>query len=235
MISTMAGVWRMIGDALALRKLRREARPVSLRGGSDAAPVLVSAARIGPLTCGLVRPVILLPEFLFRAESGAALDMTLAHERGHLARHDHWWLALTELALIPLALHPASRWLRQELSTARELACDERVLNDGRNAGEYARALLSVAGSIRKAAPARALGAASGAALSIRIGAILLHVECGAAARRRRTPLLACLMAAALFAGTFVAAAHTFSAWNPLPVLHHVHDGPKPPPPPVRR
>jgi beta-lactamase regulating signal transducer with metallopeptidase domain len=233
--SMFAGAARLIWDSLALRKLRRAARPVTILDDSSGITVLVSPAQIGPLTCGIYRPVILLPEFLFGRSCGPAMDMALVHEQAHVTRRDHWWLAITELMLVPLALHPVGYWLRHRLSESREQACDERVLNTGANAGEYARALLTVAASIRETAPAAALGATSSMTLSSRIHAILRRMDSQVAIADSRTAvLIACLLTATLFGGTFAAAAHAFSRWNPLPVPHHAHAGPKPPPPPRR-
>ena len=113
-------------------------RPVILRSGPS-----VSV----PVTFGLVRPVILLPD-------GAAfwpaerLRVALLHELAHIRRGD--WATQTVARLVcalfwhnPL-VWPAARMLRAEA----ERACDDLVLSSGVPAPDYAQHLLAVAAAL---------------------------------------------------------------------------------------
>ena len=113
-------------------------RPVSLRSGPS-----VSV----PVTFGLVRPVILLPD---GAASWPAerLRVALLHELAHIHRGD--WATQTAARLVcalfwhnPL-VWPAARMLRAEA----ERACDDLVLSSGVPAPDYAQHLLAVAAAL---------------------------------------------------------------------------------------
>ncbi len=113
-------------------------RPVSLRSGPS-----VSV----PVTFGLVRPVILLPD---GAASWPAerLRVALLHELAHIHRGD--WATQTAARLVcalfwhnPL-VWPAARMLRAEA----ERACDDLVLSSGIPALDYAQHLLAVAAAL---------------------------------------------------------------------------------------
>ena len=116
-------------------------RPVSLRSGP-----LVSV----PVTFGLIRPVILLPE---EAASWPAerLRVALLHELAHIRRGDWATQILARLACAffwhnPL-VWPAARTLRAEA----ERACDDRVLASGVPAPDYAQHLLAVTAALSTA------------------------------------------------------------------------------------
>ena len=79
-----------------------------------------------PFILGVFRPRIYLPSDL----DGDAKEAVLAHERAHLARHDHWW---KPLAFGVLALHWFNPlvWVAYVLLCRdMELACDQKVIRD---------------------------------------------------------------------------------------------------------
>ncbi len=93
-----------------------------------------------PFVLGVVFPRIYLPFGL--TEENMAL--VLAHEQGHITRHDHWWKPLGFALLCVNWFHPLS-WLAYVLFCKDiELACDEHVLSLlGPGARKpYSRALL---------------------------------------------------------------------------------------------
>lgn len=103
-----------------------------------------------PFVLGLVFPRIYLPFGL--TEDNMAL--VLAHEQGHLTRHDHWWKPLG-FALLALTWFNPLSWLAYVLFCRDiELACDEHVLSVlGPGARKpYSRALLDCSVSHRRIA-----------------------------------------------------------------------------------
>ena len=77
-----------------------------------------------PFVLGVIRPKIYLPFGL--SEETTAL--VLAHEQGHIARHDHWFKPFGFLLLALCWFHPLA-WLAYVLYCRDiELACDEHVL-----------------------------------------------------------------------------------------------------------
>lgn len=77
-----------------------------------------------PFILGVVKPRIYLPSGLDEVQR----QNILAHERAHLARHDHWWKPLGFALLAVYWFNPAL-WLAYTLLCRDiELACDERVI-----------------------------------------------------------------------------------------------------------
>lgn len=103
-----------------------------------------------PFVLGVLFPRIYLPFGL--TEDNMAL--VLAHEQGHLTRHDHWWKPLG-FALLALTWFNPLAWIAYVLFCRDiELACDEHVLTVlGPGARKpYSRALLDCSVSHRRVA-----------------------------------------------------------------------------------
>ena len=135
--------------------------------------LLVSAEAPVPMTWGLVRPVILLPEAALLADAERRREVLL-HELTHVLRADHTAQRLGQLAA---ALHwpnPLAWRALRRLRAESELACDDRVLIAGIRPSTYAAHLLDVARGLgRGRVPADALAMARRLPLSGRIEAIL--------------------------------------------------------------
>jgi beta-lactamase regulating signal transducer with metallopeptidase domain len=97
-----------------------------------------------PMSWGLLRPVILLPEGAERWHN-ARLVSVLLHELSHVRRHDCFSQFVAEVAL---ALHwpnPLAWLAARRLRVEREHACDDAVVAAGARPSEYAEELLSLA------------------------------------------------------------------------------------------
>ena len=109
---------------------------------------------IVPLTCGLLRPIVLLP----RAAQSWPDDMrraVLLHELAHVQRGDVAWQWLARLTCALYWFHPLA-WLGlRQMRLERELACDDAVVLAGELASDYAQQLLEVARRCRKSAGMR--------------------------------------------------------------------------------
>jgi beta-lactamase regulating signal transducer with metallopeptidase domain len=142
---------------LALRSLRRrsgafpEGRVSALArslahemGLREAVPVLRGARGSMPMSWGLMRRVILLPEDAERWAE-ARLVAVLRHELAHVRRRDCLTQAVAEVSL---ALHwpnPLAWLAARRLRVEREHACDDAVVLAGARPSEYARALMDLA------------------------------------------------------------------------------------------
>jgi beta-lactamase regulating signal transducer with metallopeptidase domain len=113
--------------------------------GLAAVPLLVSNEVTGPVTLGARRPRILLPLSFLADASNAQLTAALGHELAHIRRRDYAVHLLCEALFVPVAFHPAARWVRRRLAEAREIACDEAAVERLLCARSYARSLLSMA------------------------------------------------------------------------------------------
>jgi HEAT repeat protein/beta-lactamase regulating signal transducer with metallopeptidase domain len=150
-----------LGRAIERLDLRTAVRVVR----SDAAPM--------PVTCGVLRPAIVLPEESegwTEERREAVLLHELAHvRRGDLATHLIAWVACSLYWFHPLAWLAARR-LRHE----SERACDDLVLGAGTRASEYATHLLDIVRAAgRGTAPAAAVPMAQKSSFEGRLLAIL--------------------------------------------------------------
>lgn len=105
--------------------------------------VLFVSEDAGPATVGLLRPRIVVPEWLLLAPR-ESLRLVLVHERSHVEARDPalWGLGLGMLILAPW--NPFLWWQVRRLRLAIEVDCDRRVLSIGHDARRYARTLVDV-------------------------------------------------------------------------------------------
>ena len=122
--------------ALELRKRRWTQRAVA------GACVLV-APDAGPAVVGLVRPRIVVPEWLLQAPP-LQQSLVIAHEKSHVDARDPQLLAfaITVLALMPWNL--PLWWMVRRLRHAIEVDCDARVLDGGHDVRAYGEVLVDV-------------------------------------------------------------------------------------------
>ena len=124
-----------------------------------------------PLTCGLVRPSIVVP-MEAREWSDAALRRALVHELEHVRRRD-WWVHLAARAVCALYwFHPLVWIAYRQLQLEAERACDDAVV-EREEVTQYAEQLVSLARKMSASAPQPALTMASRGDLSARITALL--------------------------------------------------------------
>ena len=125
-------------------------------------PILCSAEIAGPVTIGLRRPVLILPEKFFSGVSEADFSSAICHELAHIRRHDFALNLTYELLSLPVSLHPATAMIKARIGQTRELTCDEIASAHLANRTLYARSLLNIAQSINanpsKSASSYALG-----------------------------------------------------------------------------
>lgn len=97
-----------------------------------------------PVTFGVRRPVVLLPEVL-RTQSPDIQRAVIGHELLHVQRRDWAWLIAEEIAVCLFWFHPAAWYLASRIQLAREEVVDElAILLTGRRKA-YVEALLAFA------------------------------------------------------------------------------------------
>jgi beta-lactamase regulating signal transducer with metallopeptidase domain/mono/diheme cytochrome c family protein len=153
-----------------------------------------------PVTCGIVRPALLLP---LESESWDAgrRRVVLLHEFAHVRRRDCLVQAIAYLAWAVHWFNPLAFVAVSRLRAEQECACDDLVLSGGTPAAEYAGHLCDIASTARsRLVPAwTALAIAHPSRLEARVRAILDD------ARSRRLPSLrtCAAIAAATCLGSF--------------------------------
>jgi TonB family protein len=146
--------WLGVG-LVRLRQLRRRAAFGPRFAGADdlqhtlgvAADVRFAAGLAHPVTFGLFKPVVLLPESL-QGQSPEIQRAVVGHELIHVRRRDWAWLIAEEVAVCFAWFHPAAWWIASRIQLTREEVVDElAVLLTGRRKA-YVEALLAFSDSI---------------------------------------------------------------------------------------
>ncbi|MGH7620904.1 MAG: M56 family metallopeptidase [Gemmatimonadaceae bacterium] len=162
----IGALWLAVGR-LGLARVRRRAMPLitedwqelldaerARAGVAQDVTLLTSDAVSTPVTWGVIEPVIVLPEKAL-VWSDERRRVVLMHELAHIARRDSATQLVATLASIVYWVHPMVLVAASRLRAECERACDERVLELGTPATDYAAHLLDVARF------ARSFGAAS--------------------------------------------------------------------------
>lgn len=136
--ATLSGVLLLLlaCDAVRLRARSRRWIPARVAG----VPVRI-AARTGPATLGIVRPVIVLPHWALTLRPSDRRLIVL-HEVEHVRAGDVATLACAAALLVLVPWHPLLWWQAARLHRAIELDCDARVARRVPNVRRYARLLL---------------------------------------------------------------------------------------------
>jgi TonB family protein len=200
-----AGIWalgvfvmllRAAGGWIMLLGLRR--RSTYFHYG-DGAEVRIAGVNT-PLTCGVLDPLILLPENA-RDWDEQRLRAVLLHESAHVHRRDCMAKYLAQGSRALLWWNPLAWMVAARLNHEQELACDDAVLAAGVPADAYATVLLDVA---RECSGSLVLGCAMTASSTLhqRFAHLLERHETHRTTRRAAIaiPLLLALMTAVSFA-----------------------------------
>lgn len=152
--------------------------------------ILCSSLVPVPITVGIMRPLIILPEVLLREVDPDLLMSAIGHELVHVARRDYLLNLIYEFIYLPLSFHPAAALVRRRIKQTRELCCDELVATRLLHPEIYARSLVRLIGSVpitRRLAANTTIGIAESDNLEVRIMSLLRTTKF---TPRRRTFLL---------------------------------------------
>jgi beta-lactamase regulating signal transducer with metallopeptidase domain len=100
-----------------------------------------------PMAFGIRTRSILLPAIADTWDEDRRRAVLL-HELAHVARHDCLSQAIAAIACAVYWVHPGAWWMGRRLRVERELACDDRVIEAGTAARDYAGHLLELAYSL---------------------------------------------------------------------------------------
>jgi len=154
----LIAVLRLGIDIARLRNLRKRATWLASEGN---VPILVSRDIVVPVTTGVFRPAILLPDALARSLSPAALRDVIAHEMQHVRRGDVLLNCLQALLGALWWFHPLYRLLDRRARELREESCDDALIAGGElDRAHYARTLLTAAAFVAERTPLSAAGIA---------------------------------------------------------------------------
>ena len=148
-------------DAALLAQIAAVARRMGITRRVHAA---ISERTPGAATLGAWRPLILVPSAALIGLTPQQLEAVLAHELAHIRRHDYVVNVAQVLVETLGFYHPAIWWASKQISTERELCCDDLALRGHGDPLSYAQALTALA-RLPLAVPRPALGAATGSLL----------------------------------------------------------------------
>ena len=134
--------------------------------------ILQCDSTLEPAVLGIVRPKLLWPVGLSDRLSDPELESILAHEACHVDRRDNLRALVQMVVEHVFWFHPLVWWLGTRLVDARELACDEEVLQMGTDNRSYAQGILKVCGFYLRA-PLTLVAGVGGSDLAARIERIV--------------------------------------------------------------
>jgi len=172
----------------------------------------ITDADIEPAVARIFHPVVLLPAALLGRLSDPELNAVLAHEHEHIARRDNLKASIHRLVETLFWFHPAVWWIGRQMLEERERACDETVLENGHDRGDYAAGILAVCRHCRAGASVAA--AATSGDVTRRVRYILGTARPAAVGALKTVSLLAVTIAIAtapLFAGAAQDAARRYA------------------------
>jgi tetratricopeptide (TPR) repeat protein len=102
-----------------------------------------------PLTAGVIRPVIVLPQS-WREWPSDTLDAVVAHETAHVRRRDPLIALLARVNRAIFWFHPLAWWLDRQLAVTAEHACDEAAARTVAEPRRYAEILVEMADLVRR-------------------------------------------------------------------------------------
>ena len=120
------------------RRRRRRWRRASVAGIE-----LLVAIDAGPATVGLLKPQIVVPEWLL-AGAPELLHLVIAHERSHVEARDPALLGLGLALAVITPWNALIWWQIHRLRLAIEVDCDRRVLRVGHDIRLYTRTLVDL-------------------------------------------------------------------------------------------
>ncbi len=149
-------VWLGVG-LRRLRRYRQTSRAFDSLPSSVSEAVAVTGVRAdvrisdeldGPVTFGVLRPVILLLRGFEALPAGEQLVVS-CHELVHVRRHDWLVHVLEELATVLFWFHPMVWWITARIRLAREQVVDQQVVALTGARKQYVSALLSMSGAVQ--------------------------------------------------------------------------------------
>jgi bla regulator protein blaR1 len=129
---------------------------------------------IEPGILGILQPVLLWPAAMRGQVSEAHIESIVEHELCHVRRRDNLTAMVHMLVEALFWFHPFVWWIGGRLVEDRERACDEAVVESGRERRVYAESILKVC-EFCVESPLPCVPGVSGADLKLRVAQIMSH------------------------------------------------------------
>ena len=179
---------RLLTGLVLARWVIRGATPIEDRTRHMRGLRVLESGRVNvPLSAGVFRPVVLLPED-WREWDSERLRAVLAHERSHVERRDGLVRVVAQLHRAVLWFSPVAWWLQRHLNELAECASDDFALSETMDREAYAAVVLEFFRARGNRPTIEGLAMAQGGSAERRIDRILAGGPlCG---RLRRSTLI---------------------------------------------
>jgi beta-lactamase regulating signal transducer with metallopeptidase domain/membrane-associated protease RseP (regulator of RpoE activity) len=148
------GLWRLVRGSRPA-PLAADRLFTAMAADLPRRPRLLASRRLRvPLSCGLLRPTVIVPADWCSKGAGPQLRWVFAHELMHLRRRDAWSCLLFGLAQAVFFYLPWFWWLRRQARLCQEYVADAAAAEQPAPVEDYAQFLLQLI-----TAPAVPLGA----------------------------------------------------------------------------
>ena len=169
------GVARMVKKAMPITDrtaFRVFQRVIQEKGMPGNISLLVCIDSMEPGVFGIFRPVLLLPAGILEHINDREFETVLLHEFEHIRCRDNLIALIHTFVSALFWCHPVVWWTGSKLLSERELACDQAVLQSGKNNHAYAGMLLKVCEYYFKS-PIESVSGVIGSNLKIRMEGIM--------------------------------------------------------------
>jgi hypothetical protein len=137
-------LWRMLRRACPAPEFMNSLFH-EITGGRTKAPRLLVSERLKvPISCGLLRPTIVVPAPLCDPDAKQELSWALRHELTHLERRDSWACFLFGLSQAIYFYLPWFWWLRRQVRLCQEYVADAAAVEQTPEVTDYAQFLLGL-------------------------------------------------------------------------------------------
>lgn len=109
--------------------------------------ILFSKSISSPFTVGVFKPLIVLPIDFAKEKDQNLLFSVIGHELAHIKRRDYLLNLICEFICLPISFHPVATLVKRRIKEARELRCDEMVIDKLVTPNVYAQSLVHLASS----------------------------------------------------------------------------------------
>jgi beta-lactamase regulating signal transducer with metallopeptidase domain len=111
----------------------------------QSAALLLSRDVSGPVTAGILRQVLLLPDTFMGNHSQTEFLAAVAHECAHMKRDDFRKNVFYEIVALFTAFHPVTWFIKSQIAQTREMVCDRMAAEQLPDRRTYAFSLLQLA------------------------------------------------------------------------------------------
>lgn len=183
--------------------------------------LLVSSNISGPMTLGMLKPIVLVPVGFLSGLPSDQVEAVLLHELAHIRRYDYTLNLVQTAVKTVLFFHPAIHIIAKWADRDREQACDDLAVRQGRDPLSLVRGLASLRLNAQPQLGLAATGTGEDTPLMDRLTRLTGQNPTQAQTRGRPEHIVMSLMSALLIGSVYLGSTTRANAH------------PAPPPPPV--